>query len=77
MSTTKDYLIRGMPTALLSTQKTQLQPENHNATMSTSKKIEHTIDINFTPEYKETELASSQATAQAAFNMPKLRRLLK
>ena len=55
MSTTKDYLIRGMPTALLSAQKAQLQPQNLNATTSTSKKVEHAIDANFAPEYKETE----------------------
>ena len=41
--------------------------------------FDHSIDMNYTPEFKETDsVAVSQSAATTAmFNMPKLRRLLK
>ena len=78
----EEYLIQGMPTALINHESqvqsamlaSAAQENTALAATGAGKPCDHSIDANFAPEFKETENATTQ-TAQ--FNIPKLRRLLK
>ena len=50
---------------------------SHDSSSAATLKYDHSIDMNYAPEYKETENAEVQSAASASFNLPKLRRLLK
>ena len=73
----EEYLIQGMPTALIN-HGAQMQSTMSGESVNVLQKqfFDHSIDVNYAPEFKETDNEiSQQATAQ--FNMPRLRRLLK
>ena len=77
--TTQDALIQGIPTALMTQNIAATAaetPEPNGSQASTEQKFEHSIDLNYQPEFRESE-ATQSATIIAQFNLPKLRRLLK
>ena len=64
----------GMPTGIIP-KPHQSVSYIHNAPQA-NPKVDHTIDPNFAPDYKESGKVASLA-ARAQFNIPKLKRMLK